>query len=214
MAPFEPERSAAERDIVVIGASTGGFEAIQRLLADLPADLPAALFIVIHRGSADPDLLVRALRPASSLPVLEAAEGQQYVRGHVYVAPADRHLLVGRNHVHVRRGPRENGSRPAIDPLFRSAAASCTTRVIGVVLTGLLNDGTSGLQAIKRCGGLAVVQDPVDATADEMPRSAIGHVSVDHVLPLAGMAELLDKLARTPRPPPLARWTRTSGWRR
>jgi chemotaxis response regulator CheB len=86
LAPFEPERSAAERDIVVIGASTGGFEAIQRILADLPADLPAALFIVIHRGSADPDLLVRALRPASSLPVLEAAEGQQHVRGHVYVA--------------------------------------------------------------------------------------------------------------------------------
>jgi two-component system, chemotaxis family, protein-glutamate methylesterase/glutaminase len=112
------------------------------------------------------------LTAASSLPGIAAAEGQHFLRGHVYVAPADRHLLVGRDHVHVRRGPRENGSRPAIDPLFRSAAVSCTTRVIGVVLTGLLNHGTSGLQAIKRCGGLAVVQDPADAIADEMPRSA------------------------------------------
>jgi two-component system, chemotaxis family, protein-glutamate methylesterase/glutaminase len=199
----EPEPDAAKRDVIVVGASAGGVEAVRRLLAGLPADLPAALFVVIHRGSGDPDLLAEALSFASPMPVLAAAEGQQFRRGRVYVAPADRHLLVGRNHVHVRRGPRENGSRPAIDPLFRSAAASYTTRVIGVVLTGLLNDGTSGLQAIKRCGGLAVVQDPAEAAADAMPRSAIRHVAVDHVLPLAGMAELLADLAGTPRPPPV-----------
>ena len=102
-------------------------------------------------------------------------EGQRFERGSVYVAPPDLHLIVGHDHLHVRRGPRENGSRPAIDPLFRSAAASCTTRVIGVLLTGMLNDGTSGLQAIKRCGGLAVVQDPNDAAypADAAQRASV-----------------------------------------
>jgi two-component system, chemotaxis family, protein-glutamate methylesterase/glutaminase len=191
------------RDVIVIGASAGGFEAVQRLLADLPADLPAALFVVIHTASSDPGLLVKILQSISSMPVLAAAEEERFLRSQVYLAPVDRHLLVGRDHVHVRRGPRENGARPAIDPLFRSAAVSCTTRVIGVVLTGLLDDGTAGLQAIKRCGGLAVVQDPREADYPSMPRSAIRHVAVDHIHSLAEMPELLTKLTRTPRPPPV-----------
>ena len=141
------------------------------------------------------------LGSTSRLPVVTAEEGQSFASGHVYVAPPDRHLIVGHDHVHVRRGPRELGSRPAIDSLFRSAAVNCTTRVIGVLLTGLLNDGTSGLQAIKRCGGLAVVQDPSDAAYDEMPRSAIRHVATDHVLPLEEISAGLVALAREPRPP-------------
>jgi len=193
----------ATRDVIVLGASAGGLEAVQRLLADLPGDLPAALFVVIHTTPSDPGLLARILNGISSMPVLAAAEEEPYLRSHVYIAPPDRHLLVGHDHIHVRRGPRENGARPAIDALFRSAAVSCTTRVIGVVLTGLLDDGTAGLQAIKRCGGLAVVQDPSDAAYPWMPRSAIRHVAVDHVHALVELPELLMKLTRTPRPPPV-----------
>jgi two-component system, chemotaxis family, protein-glutamate methylesterase/glutaminase len=133
--------------------------------------------------------------------VLLAAEEQRFALGRVYLAPPDRHLLVGADHVHIRRGPRENGARPAIDPLFRSAAANCTTRVIGVVLTGLLDDGTAGLQAIKRCGGLAVVQDPSEAAYAQMPRSAVRHVVVDHVLSLEEIAAALPRLVRDGRPP-------------
>ena len=180
----------------------GGLEALRKLLGGLPADLPAALFIVLHTADHEPGLLARVLGKAGSLPVLTAAEGQRFDPGRVYVAPPDRHLIIGRNHLHVRRGPRENGSRPAIDPLFRSAAASCTTRVIGVLLTGLLNDGTSGLQAIKRCGGLTLVQDPGDAAYGEMPRSALRHVAVDHVLPLAAIPAALVGLALEACPQP------------
>lgn len=191
------------RDIIVIGASMGGIEAIRRLLAGLPANLPATIFCVVHTSSGAPDLLARVIGVRSTLPVGAAQEGERFARGRVYVAPSDHHLLVGENHVHVRRGPTENGSRPAIDPLFRSAAATCSTRVIGVVLSGMQNDGTSGLLAIKRCGGLAVVQDPKEAAYPDMPRNALAHVAVDHVLPLAGIAPLLVELAATARPPPV-----------
>jgi two-component system chemotaxis response regulator CheB len=201
LATHPPEPDGLTRDVIVIGASMGGLEALRKLLGGLPADLPAALFIVLHTADHEPGLLARVLGKAGSLPVLTAAEGQRFDPRRVYVAPPDRHLIIGRNHLHVRRGPRENGSRPAIDPLFRSAAASCTTRVIGVLLTGLLNDGTSGLQAIKRCGGLTLVQDPGDAAYGEMPRSALRHVAVDHVLPLAAIPAALVGLALEACPP-------------
>jgi two-component system chemotaxis response regulator CheB len=190
-------------DIIVIGASMGGIDAMRRLLARLPADLPATIFCVIHTGNGDAKFLARAIGGQSALPVLVAQEGERYVRGRAYVPPGDHHLLVGEDHIHVRRGPTENGSRPAIDPLFRSAAATCTTRVIGVVLTGLLNDGTAGLLAIKRCGGIAVVQDPADAEVDPMPRSAIRHVDVDYVCSLEEMPALLARLTAEARPPPV-----------
>jgi two-component system, chemotaxis family, protein-glutamate methylesterase/glutaminase len=189
------------RDVIVIGASMGGIEAVRRLLAGLPADLPATIFIVIHTATSGPDLLARAIGGPSALPVMAAQEGQRFARGRVYVPPSDHHLLVGENHIHVRRGPTENGSRPAIDPLFRSAAATCTTRVIGVILTELLNDGSAGLRAIKKCGGIAVVQDPADAEVDSMPKSAIRHVEVDYVCPLEEMPALLAELTAEPRPP-------------
>lgn len=189
------------RDVIVVGASAGGLEAIGRLLQRLPADLPAALFIVLHTADHEAGLLARVLDRRSALPVATAAEDDVFVRGHVYVAPPDCHLIVGRDHIHVRRGPRENGARPAIDPLFRSAAATCTTRVIGLVLSGLLNDGTAGLKAIKRCGGVAIVQDPADAAVEDMPRSALRHVQVDHVVPVDTMASLLVGLTAQPPPP-------------
>jgi len=199
--PPEPASNPDGRDVIVVGASMGGVEALRSLLRRLPADLPASVFIVLHTADHDPGLLTQVLGDTSSLPVLTAIEGHCHSPGCIYVAPPDHHLLVGHDHVHVRRGPRENGARPAIDPLFRSAAVSCTTRVIGVVLTGLLDDGTSGLQAIKRCGGLAIVQDPSDAAYAQMPRSAMQHVAVDHVLPLGEIAAALGTLALDPRPP-------------
>lgn len=197
-----PERDRAGRDVVVVGASMGGVEALGRLLGRLPAGLPASLFIVLHTADHESGLLARVLGKGGALPVETAVEGQRFVPGRVYVAPPDRHLIVGHDHVHARRGPRENGARPAIDPLFRSAASNCTTRVIGVLLTGLLNDGTAGLQAIKRCGGLALVQDPSDAAYDEMPRTALRHIAADHVLPLDDIPAVLSALALEPRAPP------------
>ena len=179
----------------------GGVEALRRLLAGVPEDLPATVFVVLHTADHDVGLLAQVLRTTSVLPVETAAEEQRFARGRVYVAPPDRHLIVGHDHLHVRRGPRENGARPAIDALFRSAAVSCTTRVVGVLLTGLLNDGTSGMQAIKHCGGLAVVQDPRDADYGQMPRSAIRHAPIDHVLPLDQIAGTLARLALDSRPP-------------
>ena len=192
------------RDVIVIGGSAGGTSAVTRLVGGLPADLPAAVLITIHRGLDSPGLLAEILAAAGPLPAATAEEGQPLERGRIYVAPSDRHLLVGRDHVHVRRGPRENRARPAIDPLFRSAAVNCSSRVIGVVLSGMLNDGSSGLQAIKRCGGLAVVQDPRDAAVPDMPRNALMYANVDEVLPLAGIAPLLTKLATSSRPLPPA----------
>ena len=191
---------SAGRDVVVIGASMGGLKALEQLLGSLPADLPAAVFLVLHTSDQGPSILARILNSVSALPVSTAAEEQRFTPGQVYAPPPDHHLLLGHDHLHVRRGPRENGARPAIDPLFRSAAAYCTTRVIGVVLTGLLDDGTAGLCAIKRCGGVAIVQDPRDAAYPDMPRRAIRYVAVDHVLALRDMAGALTALSRETRP--------------
>ena len=199
------QQGAGNRDVIVVGGSAGGVEAMRELAGGLPADLPAAVLVAIHRGPDQPSLLAQVLDAAGPLPAVAAEDGQRLERGRIHVAPADRHLLVERDHLHVRRGPRENHSRPAIDPLFRSAAATCSTRVIGVLLSGMLNDGTSGLLAIKHCGGLAVVQDPKDAAYPEMPRNALAYVAVDHVLPLAGIAPLLAARAATPPPPPPAK---------
>jgi two-component system chemotaxis response regulator CheB len=186
-------------DIITIGASSGGVGALQELVRELPADLPAAVFIVIHVG-ADSHLAT-ILRRRSRLPVVQAESGAKVERGRIYVAGPGAHLLLHDGHILLRKGPRENMARPAIDPLFRSAAISFAGRVIGVVLTGALNDGTAGLRAIKRCGGLAVVQDPQDAAFPDMPLSALRHVDVDHVAALAEIPRLLDRLCRIPAAP-------------
>jgi two-component system chemotaxis response regulator CheB len=185
-------------DIIVIGGSAGGVEALRELTRGLPPDLPAAVFAVLHVTPAAPSALPEILSRNSALPARHAVDGEAIEYGRVYVAPPDHHLLVESERVRVVRGPKENRVRPAADPLFRSAAKFYGPRVVGVVLTGALDDGTAGLAAIKRRGGVAVVQDPEEALYSGMPRSALENVAVDHCLPLAGIAPLLGRLAMAP----------------
>jgi two-component system, chemotaxis family, protein-glutamate methylesterase/glutaminase len=187
---------------VVVGASAGGVEALTNLVGSLPAELPASVFVVLHvpatGSSALPDILTRH----GPLPASHAKDGEPIEQRRIYVAPPDHHLLLRAGHVHLARGPRENGHRPAVDPLFRSAAREYATRVAGVVLSGALDDGTAGLLAIKSRGGIAIVQHPEEALYPGMPNNAIEHVEVDHVLPAAGIAETLRRLTGEPVPEP------------
>ncbi|MEO8287823.1 MAG: chemotaxis protein CheB [Chloroflexota bacterium] len=182
-------------DVIVIGASAGGVEALSTIVGGLPADLPASIFVVLHIPAQSPSYLPNILRRRGRLPALQASDGQKIKKGHIYVAPPDCHLLVSEDVIRVVHGPKENRSRPAVDPLFRSAAEAFGPRAVGVVLTGSLDDGTLGLRAIKLGGGLAVVQDPNDALFPSMPSSALMHVDVDYVLPLEGIPALLTELA-------------------
>jgi len=191
-----------DHDIVVVGASAGGVEALVGLATSLPADLPAAVFVVLHVPSTGTSALPGILSRHGRLPAAHVKDGEPIELGRIYVAPPDHHLLLRSGHVHLARGPRENGHRPAVDPLFRSAAREYATRVIGVVLSGALDDGTAGLAAIRSRGGLAVVQEPADALYPGMPTSALRHVRVDHVVPVASMGELLARLAEEPAGPP------------
>lgn len=185
----------AERNIIVIGCSVGGVEALQRLVAPLPKDFPAAVFVVLHLAPQSTSVLPHILTRAGNLPAVHPRDGEPIRMGRIYVAPPDNHLLIENGKVRVMRGPKENRHRPAIDPLFRSAARWYGPRVIGVVLTGSLDDGTAGLLSIKKRRGIAVVQDPQDAFCSDMPRSAIETVDVDYVEPIDRMPELLQKLA-------------------
>lgn len=185
----------AGHDIITIGSSTGGIDALKRLARSLPGDLPAAVLVVQHVAPQAPNHLPEILSRAGALPALHPRDGQDIQPGHIYVAPPNLHLLIERGYVRVIRGPRENLARPAIDPLFRSAARAYGPRVVGVILTGALDDGTAGLLAIKRRGGIAIVQDPKDALVPSMPESALEYVSVDHCLPLSDIPGLLVRLA-------------------
>jgi two-component system chemotaxis response regulator CheB len=184
----------ATKDIIVIGSSAGGVEALSRLCAALPADLPAAVFIAQHLSPSAKSVLPQLLDRAGPLPALAPVDGQAFERGHIYVAAPDHHLLIRPDKVLMRRGPFENRTRPAINALFRSAARTYGGRVIGIVLTGLLDDGTDGLIAIKAAGGTSLVQDPDEAEWPSMPRNAVKRDHVDHVVPLAGLAALLGQL--------------------
>ncbi len=186
------------RDIVVVGASAGGVEALIQLVDKLPADLPASLFVVLHVPAGATSVLPSILNRHGPLRAEHARDGERIEHGRIYVAPPDRHLLLRRDRVHLVHGPRENGHRPAVDPLFRSAARAYGRRVIGVVLSGTLDDGTAGLLAIKARGGLALVQDPAGALFSGMPGSALEHVAVDHCAAAADLAALLDRLTREP----------------
>jgi two-component system chemotaxis response regulator CheB len=189
-------------DLIVLGASAGGVEAISKLVAGLPPDLPAAVCVVVHLRPYAESNLARVLRRASPLPIFAAKENMPLRRGSIYVAVPDMHLLVQGNGdealLRLVRGPRENRSRPAVDPLFRSAALAFGPRVIGVVLSGALDDGTAGLWTVKDRGGIVVVQDPDDAAVPSMPASALAEVAVDHVAPAALLGPLLGRLAREP----------------
>jgi two-component system, chemotaxis family, protein-glutamate methylesterase/glutaminase len=186
------------RDIFVIGASAGGVHALIEVVAGLPGDLAASIFIVQHVApygkSAMPDILSRS----GLLKAVHPEDDTRIREGRIYVAPPDHHLLIQDGHVRLSRGPTENGHRPAVDVLFRSAARAYGPRVVGVILTGNLDDGTAGLAQIKKLGGVAVVQNPEEADYSGMPRSAIENVEVDYVAPLSSISELLVSLSREP----------------
>jgi two-component system chemotaxis response regulator CheB len=189
----------ALRRLIAIGASAGGVEALTRLVHDMRRDIPAAIFVTLHFPPTGTSALARILKRAGSLIPVQASDRLPIEEHRIYIAPPDHHLLVFRDHMRLYRGPRENGNRPAVDPMFRSAALAYGPRVIGVVLSGNLDDGTSGFLAIKGRGGLAVVQDPEEAMFPSMPQSAIDHVDVDYVTKMDHMAALLYEL--TQRPP-------------
>lgn len=185
-------------DIIVIGASAGGVEALMDVVQTLPRDLPAALFVVLHIPPDGPSALPKILSAAGVLPAAHPHDGEPIEHGRIYVAPPDNHLLVEDGCVRVVRGPRENRYRPAVDPLFRSAARAYGPRVIGVVLSGMLDDGSAGMISIASRGGIGVVQEPDDALFPGMPQSAIKNDSPAHIVPVAQIGPLLIRLAREP----------------
>ena len=179
--------------LVVIGASAGGVAALRQLSAALPADFSAPVLIVLHIGMHD-SLLPGLVAADCALDVSRAFDGETLKPGTLRIAPPDRHLTVENGVVRLTRSPKENFARPAIDPLFRSVALDFASRAIGVILTGMLDDGTAGLQAIKGAGGIAVVQDPAEALEPSMPTTALRHVGVDYCVPLVEMPALLGRL--------------------
>lgn len=188
----------ANRDIIAVGTSAGGVEALLYLARHLPADLPATVLVTIHLPSQFRSSLDELLSRAGPLPARFATDGMSLRKGHIYIAPPDRHLLIEQDKVRLGTGPRENNARPAIDPMLRSTAVCCCGRSIGVVLTGTLGDGASGLWAISQCRGITVVQDPAGAAYPDMPRNALNRLQPDHVVALDGMAALLVSLAHQP----------------
>lgn len=199
MGEAEPT-TTPHRDIIVLGASAGGVQALCEVMSSLPPNLPAAVFVVLHVAAHGQSAMPAILSRAGCLPASHPEDGEPIVPGRVYVAPPDRHLAMEDNKVCLSRNATENGHRPAVDVLFRSAARQYGRRVIAVVLTGNLDDGTAGLGLVKRVGGVAVVQDPQGADYPSMPQSAIAHVPVDHVVPLADIGSLLIDLVHEPLP--------------
>lgn len=184
------------RDIIVIGGSAGGIDALRSVVRSLPEDLPAAVCVVVHVPPFSVSRLPEILTRDASLPATHARDGEPVEIGRIYVAPPDQHLLVRDGAVALSRGPRENHSRPAIDPLFRSAARDYGSRVLGVILSGALYDGTIGLAAVKARGGIAIVQDPDEAAVPSMPRNALKQVEADFILPAARIGDELTRLVR------------------
>ena len=198
LAPASARQDSARHDVVVVGASAGGVEALAELAAGLPAGLPAAILIVLHMPAYGHSVLPHILGRRGPLLAAQPEDGEIIRMGRIYVARPDHHLLVRDGRILLTRGPAENNSRPAIDALFRSAARAYGSRVIGVVLSGTLDDGTAGLQAIHMRGGKTLVQDPAEAMFAGMPRSAVENVAVDAVQPLAALTETLVHLVGQP----------------
>jgi two-component system, chemotaxis family, protein-glutamate methylesterase/glutaminase len=203
--------SPEEHDLVVIGASAGGVETLQRVVAGLPSDLPAAVLIVLHLAPTSPSALAQILNRAGSLPCRSAVDGEDLRTGEILVAPPDRHLVVEDGVVRLTVGPRENGHRPAVDVLFRSAAQARDGRCIGVVLSGTRDDGAAGLAVIKAAGGATVVQDPKEALYGGMPRSALAHVAPDAVVPSTHIAQTVVAIVNGHDLPPAGGPAETSG---
>jgi two-component system, chemotaxis family, protein-glutamate methylesterase/glutaminase len=186
----------ANRDIIVMGASAGGLAAFNRIIKQLPENLNAAVFIVWHVSPYSTSMLPDILSRAGKLEAKHPADGESIQTGKIYVAPPDRHLLLEAGRVRLAKGPKENRFRPAVDPLFRSAAYAYGARVVGIVLTGALDDGTAGLWAVKDRGGIAVVQDPAEAEQPSMPSSALNNVQVDYCLPISEIPPLVVTLTQ------------------
>lgn len=189
---------ANTRDIIVIGASAGGVQALSTVVAALPPQLPAAVFIVLHIPTDSPSLLPHILSREARMPVSHARNGERIEPGRIYVAPPDQHLLIESSHVKLVHGPKENLHRPSIDTLFRSAARWGESRVIGVILTGARDDGTVGMRAIKQRGGITIVQDPIEATFPSMPTSVMQNIRVDYSVAVREIGPLLSKLTKEP----------------
>jgi two-component system chemotaxis response regulator CheB len=186
------------RDLIVVGASLGGFEAFKKFLRGLTPDIDAAILFAMHVSPSSPGYLAELFQGETSWRVQPARDGARPEPGHVYIAVPDHHLMLEADRMRLTRGPRESRARPAVDVLFRSAAHHHGRKVIGIVLTGMLDDGTAGLWAIKDRGGIAIVQDPNEAEQDSMPCNALKHVEVDFILPVHSMPERLRSLTREP----------------
>ena len=184
-----------KHDIFVIGASAGGVEALQKLISELPAEFPGAVFVVTHLPSRSRSFLPEILTKAGKLVAAHPEDGERIQNGRIYVAPPDHHLVLAREHVHLSLGPKEQHHRPCINVLFRSAALAYGERAVGMVLTGELDDGTAGLWEIKRRRGIAVVQNPEQALFPSMPLSALRDVEADYIVDIAEMGKLLTDLA-------------------
>ncbi len=183
---------------IVIGASAGGVPTLQEVVSKLPADLPAPVFVVLHIPPAVASSIPIILSHAGRLPAIHPDDGAKIKAGFIYVAPPDHHLLIEHGSIAVKKGPKENRFRPSIDALFRSAAYVYGPSAIGVILSGMLDDGTSGLWSIKRAGGTAVIQQPEQAQCDVMPRSALAYVEPDYLVPSTEMGALLGRLVQQP----------------
>jgi two-component system chemotaxis response regulator CheB len=182
-------------NVIVIGASAGGVTSLSQLVRRFPPRLEAAIAVALHIPEQSPSMLPTILSREGPLKATHAVDGEPLQHGRIYVAPPGRHLIIKRQSVRVVKGPNENGHRPAVDPLFRTAARTHGRRVLGVVLSGSLDDGTAGLSAIKDHGGIALVQDPTDALFTGMPQSAIENVAVDFVGDVPALASELIRLA-------------------
>ncbi len=191
-----------QQKIVVIGSSAGGIEALSLLVPQFGADFPAPILLVQHLPTDTPSMLPRILARFDGLKARFPQDHDPLTPGTIYVAPRDQHMLIQDGHVRLTFGPEENRSRPSVDPLFRSAAMTYSSNVMGIILSGMMNDGSSGLLAIKRCGGTAMVQTPDEAAYPMMPQSALDHAPVDHCVPIEEMGEILRQWVHAPLQPP------------
>lgn len=193
------------RNLIVIGASAGGIKAIGKIMENLPETMDAAIMIVLHMSiKSNPKTISEIFQKKTALECVVATDGAEIERGKIYLAPPDHHLMVSGSVMHLNRGAKENKHRPSINVLFRSAAVHFGNKTIGIVLTGMLDDGTSGMSAIKTCGGLCAIQDPLEAEYGDMPRNVLNKVAVDHIASLEEIPIIVEEILSKPLPPKIA----------